>query len=764
MAYSSENSCKKGCSCDSCKSSHKSIKSEGILKTVKDLAKKAKDTATVEIGKALPDVDSDMSGPFPGIGVVVNPLAAKVARNPTVRKVANLFAGAVSSAAEKAAKVAPSVVGEASDPYYGTAQHLQDLKDTKQEHLRNAEQASKNKNYEGAQRYRQMAREVVQKINNHPLHPKNQQKAESMLKESKFVLGDTVVSKEPIQGMQPGHHYKVVNVTRTPSPIGNFVVHTLMHENGSKIMVNNLHAMPVERVPFADKGHVDLAKRYPQNEELKTVDDVTKTLPRGVEKKGPGEAYGDVEKCAPAPKDKEKTVVAGKTGEEYSKKPQEEVKQMKEDKYARLAEAAFGPLNRSNPFRSASLNEEANKVPHPHIKQLMNKVGKHFEDIGLPGGKTKYTGKDSDGKHTFEHELPEDDLGDVSTHHYRVELGDKPRAIHTGEWVEDAEGTNRRENNNPKHNIHLNKDNDKSKVSKAAQQGAMEEEVEYLDEVSYEKAKKTLVDLNKMGHDRQDPATTRFVRHDLKAPPGAYLDTSGERNVARSFDNIARHIERKHGRAAAAAAAHAAIGGPFKSSDSYGSAWVSDKFKALAAEHKPEKMDENILEASQRNLQLRALQAMRAKKDKEAALAKKEAENKDKDEMSKEKLIALHDRGYKPREESINQKFPDVEHIDEGEVIKFPTKPKPTSTKPSQVLTTATRRPPGPRPVKENLNQRFPDVERDIAAIMKESYKKTKLKEDATNIYIATPEQREDWLNVGRGAMDVLDYINKYKV
>ena len=47
---------------------------------------------------------------------------------------------------------------------------------------------------------------------------------------------------------------------------------------------------------------------------------------------------------------------------------------------------------------------------------------------------------------------------------------------------------------------------------------------------------------------------------------------------------------------------------------------------------------------------------------------------------------------------------------------------------------------------------------------MKESYKKTKLKEDATNIYIATPEQREDWLNVGRGSMDVLDYINKYKV
>lgn len=99
--------------------------------------------------------------------------------------------------------------------------------------------------------------------------------------------------------------------------------------------------------------------------------------------------------------------------------------------------------------------------------------------------------------------------------------------------------------------------------------------------------------------------------------------------------------------------------------------------------------------------------------------------------------------------------------LDEGDVIQF--KPKPTP-KPSKVITTATRRPSGPRPVKENLNHRFPGVERDIAAIMKESYKKKKMMEDATNMHISTPEQREDWLNVGRGAMDVVDYINKYKV
>lgn len=453
MKNKSEGSCSKGCLCDTCSGQSKSIKSEAFAKKVAGLIQKAKNTATVELGKMLPDADPDMSGPLPGIGVVVNPLAAKIARNPTVKKAAGKVSGAISNVAKKAAQIAPAIAEE----YYGSAEHLEDLKSSKKEHLQNADQAEKQKNYIGAQRYRQMAKEVAQRITNHPLN----QKAESMLKESKFVLGDTVVSKEPIQGMQPGHHYKVVDVKRTPSPIGNFVVHTLMHENGSKIRVNNLHAMPVERVPFADKGHVDLAKRYPQNEELKTVDDVTKTLPRGVEKKGPGEAYGNVDKCAPVSKDKDKTVVAGKTGEEYSKKPQTEVKEMSEDKYAKLAEAAFGSFNKNNPFRNTSKMEEK------------------------------------------------------------------------------------------------------------------------------------------------------------------------------------------------------------------------------------------------------------------------------------------------------------VEQMDEGDVIQF--KPKPTP-KPSKVITTATRRPAGPRPVKENLNQRFPDVEKDITAIMKESYKKKKMMENATNIHIATPEQREDWLNVGRGSMDVLDYINKYKV
>lgn len=389
MAYSSENSCKKGCSCDSCKGSHKSIKSEAFKQKAADLVKR-----TLDYGRDLamrtsttPGVDDHAAFGGPGQTAAItagvhaaNDLAKVVA--PRIKSVANT----VISTARKYAPLGAAVAEESN--YIGSEQHYDDLV---YRHKEDAEKLKNEKNPLFRQHLLRIAQKSLQNVQNHPLHSKNKQRAESM------------------------------------------------------------------------------------SEELKTVDDVTKTLPRGVEKKGPGEAYGDVDKCAPAPKDKDKTVVAGKTGEEYSKKPQTEVKEMSEDKYAKLAEAAFGHINQNNPFRNASLDE-----------------------------------------------------------------------------------------------------------------------------------------------------------------------------------------------------------------------------------------------ASQRNLQLRALQAMRAKKDKEAALAKKEAENKDKDEMSKEKLIALHDRGYKPREESINNR---------------------------------------------NL-----DVERDISAIMKESYKKKKMMENATNIHITTPEQREDWLNVGRGSMDVLDYINKYKV
>lgn len=758
MAYSSKNSCKKGCSCDSCKGSHKSIQSENfkekaanLIKKTKEAGEKIKTAATLGLGDTHGQewtTTSNLSGTFPG-------------------------AGTAAAAAFNVGKRVVDAFREASDPYYGTAQHLQDLKDTKQEHLWNADQASKDKNYEGAQRHRQMAHEVDQRIKQHPLYKieegfikklkslnkktktavdryretqkrlsqkppsaaraKAMRKAfdvldskgkghmaetskerEDMLNESKFAVGDTLQNntRQTMQGVEPGVPHKVVKVKKQYTPFGDLVTYHLKNTNTGKV------------VEFRN-AHVLLKKL---DEELKTVDDVTKTLPRGVEKKGPGEAYGNVDKCAPVSKDKDKTVVAGKTGEEYSKKPQEEVKQMSEDKYVKLAEAAFGSLNKSNPFRSAPLNEEA-KV-HPHIRALVKEINKHFDKIGI-GGKTTYDGV-TNGVHVIKHDAPEDKFGDIDEHHFAVKgLGTEDvRAVHIG-GHKDIDGDLESLDRQPEHNVRLNlkkKDND-SKVSKAAQQGAMEEEVEHLNEISLKKASDTLTALNQMGHDKQDPATTRFVRQDLKAFPSR----SGEDNVTRSLDNMARHIERKHGRAAAAAAAHAAI----HADNSYGGAWTSKKFRDLAAEHEPEKMEEDIasFKAGYSPKQVTTNKGFVTQALKGAGEALKGA--------ASSAVKAAGDAALKAGRAGVNvvgRKIADTVRAGMNEPSKLG------------------------KVEENNINQRFPDVERDVAAIMKESYKKKKMMEDATNIQIATPEQRNDWLDVGRGSMDIADYINKYKV
>jgi hypothetical protein len=47
---------------------------------------------------------------------------------------------------------------------------------------------------------------------------------------------------------------------------------------------------------------------------------------------------------------------------------------------------------------------------------------------------------------------------------------------------------------------------------------------------------------------------------------------------------------------------------------------------------------------------------------------------------------------------------------------------------------------------------------------MAKTFEKRKMFEDASNIAIISPEQRQDWLNVSTGSMEVVDYFNKYKV
>lgn len=527
MKNKSEGSCSKGCLCDTCSGQSKSIQSEAfkekaaeLVNKTKEAGKKIKNAATLGLGDTHGQewtTTSNLSGSFPGA------VTAAAAAFNVARRTVDAF--------------------RESSEYIGSKEHYDDLVDRYKEDMKNF---GKETDSYARQHLQRIARKSFENVQNHPLHLKNEQsnivtkKETNMLKESHFIVGDILQNntKQTMQGVEPEVPHEVVKVGQSGGPFSAVTYHLKNTKTGK------IH-------PFAN-AHM-LLKRL--NEELKTVDDVTKTLPRGVEKKGPGEAYGTVDKCAPVSKDKDKTVVAGKTGEEYSKKPQTEVKEMSEDKYTRLAEAAFGPLNRSNPFRTSNLMNEGHKVG--------DNVAIHMPGYAAHGHKGVISRIDPDR---------------TATVHLNPGKG--------------AHGVN----------------------TKMRLSGGM------------------------------------FGPKPIEVT-GMNVHTSGT---------------------------HTSV----------------------------------------------PLSALR-------------------------KLTESY--------ETLDE----VEQMDEGDVIQF--KPKPTP-KPSKVITTATRRPPGPRPVKENVNQRFPDVERDIAAIMKESYKKKKMQEEAANMYIATAEQREDWLNVGRGSMDVLDYINKYKV
>lgn len=62
------------------------------------------------------------------------------------------------------------------------------------------------------------------------------------------------------------------------------------------------------------------------------------------------------------------------------------------------------------------------------------------------------------------------------------------------------------------------------------------------------------------------------------------------------------------------------------------------------------------------------------------------------------------------------------------------------------------------------ITKRVPAVESAAMSVFAKTLEKRRLFEDASNIAIISPEQRQDWLNVSTGTMDVVDYFNKYKV
>jgi len=62
------------------------------------------------------------------------------------------------------------------------------------------------------------------------------------------------------------------------------------------------------------------------------------------------------------------------------------------------------------------------------------------------------------------------------------------------------------------------------------------------------------------------------------------------------------------------------------------------------------------------------------------------------------------------------------------------------------------------------ITRRVPAVESAVLDVMAKTFEKRKMFEDASNIAIISPEQRQDWLEVSKGSMGVVDYFNKYKV
>lgn len=433
MAYSSENSCKNDCSCDSCKSSHKNTQSEGfkqkaayLINKTKTASNKLKDAITLGLGDTHGQEwtsTSNLSGAFPG-------------------------AGTAAAAAYNIGRRAVDAFRESSE-YIGSQEHYNDLVERNK---RDIDNFKKERDPYARQYLQHIAQKSLQNVQNHPLHSKQPIKEDLNAPTSlpshyvthvfsfgegqeaehvgtwngdKFTANDpnhpvygdngsyrknnrrappATTMRDPHQGPpnevhvveKPNkeldkndkhsvnhwheHHTSMATMydslaktTGTAKEKYEWRKKAAHHQDEAMKVRPEFYTNPVTGKPNEPHHVKDFEKWSPKPKETsdeKKAEDMlkeskedlkmTKTLPRGVVKKGPGETYGDVDKCAPPTKDKDKkdTVVSGETGEEYSNKSQTEVKKMSEDKYSKLAELAFGHLNQNNQFRSAPIDEE----------------------------------------------------------------------------------------------------------------------------------------------------------------------------------------------------------------------------------------------------------------------------------------------------------------------------------------------------------------------------------------------------------------------
>lgn len=112
----------------------------------------------------------------------------------------------------------------------------------------------------------------------------------------------------------------------------------------------------------------------------------------------------------------------------------------------------------------------------------------------------------------------------------------------------------------------------------------------------------------------------------------------------------------------------------------------------------------------------------------------------------------------------LDTSLSDIDASKTGEVYK---KVKEKSTAPAAPTGTATHVVAGKDGEAYNttgITKRVPAVESAVLEVMAQTMQKRKMFEDAANIAIISQDQRQDWLDVSTGKMDVVDYFNKYKV
>jgi hypothetical protein len=561
------------------------------------------------------------------------------------------------------------------------------------------------------------------------------------------------------------HNSKVNDLVNHAKKADNYADVKHYHTNGEYHSII-LHKDGTSSNPIITKRPSKLNPRFTMpvytNEEA-TAPDATKTLPLGVEKQGPGEKYGPVAKSAPPMKDTSKTgIIAGKTGEEKYK----EFQSVKPPKSTDLEEQfSFDEFNSDNPVdvRAAKLRLMAashgapNKVvDYANSAMKAHKSG-NKEEAELHIGKAVQMIKDHFKKQLTKESVMEEDKYKTLAEAAFGHLNNPNPFRNSGNVQEDA---------TRKHNPTQLFSHDPESLKKKTM--SRKDVFTFLKSIAGETAKQA----SSLIH----PAYRTALKQQ-----GSLEEVTIQLGLPYKFE-----VKRKRA---------IAVAKEVKPGETV--AQAADREKA-------EKKAKAQADAAAKQA------AAAAKMPKPAAAAAPGAEPEDHISQMSHEELANHVGMDHENPDHVNFVKENRKHVEafarenpamnEAVTDYISTNPrslaKPTFTARDAakfvphalgqglktvagaigktVMSTVGGKAGAAAAKKAGLEEAesFRDIstnrnvalEYSIQEIMKESYKKKKMMEDAMNVYIATPEQREDWLNVGRGAMDVSDYINKYKV